>query len=925
MTSASDNQFPISKKVSTFAGQRDNHPPLYGMLDRYSRGVESATISIQGLTSGYVQPLDFCVPVTRSHPGDEDQRRKALHGDTDRNLAVEHINISTAWNGLTDVDAKELFRVHQVFVSTLEKILANELWQVYQQLQQQDSAGNIRPIHTLFSSGVIRGISFCRDQLVNEMAKVLYSSKEDTAKAKSGLLRLYLIATDALVHYHEDGSRDTSITVRVRCDPLSSRTFPVVDAAWVPDSLIFESLNEFPVEGQDFFLVPRYYSKSVFRPTHFPKNVAYSIESGSQHSPPSWLVWDDQIAGFRGVVPFYSKVNGYDRNTSRSARHGVLTALKIILQAVLVDDTGSSIRYERILRARLTINVVPWYVNNSRETKERSSVPRAYRDTRFTSATPHFSHYGHRGKSPQRLGRSPSRPSQRSEGGPLNSPNEYAHVRQVGFNDSHSTMSSLVSEAGAKEIDLPSLAETQAYLVAKCAELAEELVNIKGHVMMCDPFGEHHNGTLHVPDSQEYMKDTYSVPSYPHAGDNGSTRKSSVPRIPFCASEHLNTPSSPSIHGRDATLQLEPITRFSVLPPPAISLTTRPSLDSQTLPDEEYFAATRRGCDRTPGPKAAASPEGIFASQNIHSAQEPNHSAPPHFGARSTPPIGQGELVTLSASGRGGRKRRARSTLNQISSLKRSIETGNQPRQGTGARSAEPDTNALPLLDCEDENGFAPTQWSDGIFYNSFAPLRSLRSSTTLDGEDDLVLHASEREVSADSRRDIEHRSQDSICYTNTEYTDKNETANKKLLVGLGPGDGAIAAGSVFANSFFPDWKGQFQLLQDSSASFSPRDTSTSSTIGSSSTSSDVEFIVDQDTRTREVSRQEQARLWKLLSQSDSGKKHQPEPEGKEVRLSEDEKRAMDEAMQRSLDDLAGGFDDIFLEDSSESNLGDDP
>ena len=195
MTSTSGSQPSTTMKESASAGQRSYYSQMFEKNDFHHVEAEPATISIQGLTSGYVQPLDFCVPVTRTHPGDEDQRRKALHGDTGRNLTVEHINISTAWNGLSDVDAKELFRVHQAFVSTVERMLANELWQIYQQLQQQDSAGYIRPIPTLFSAGIVRGISFCRDQLVSEMAAALYSSKEDTAKAKPGLLRLYLIGT----------------------------------------------------------------------------------------------------------------------------------------------------------------------------------------------------------------------------------------------------------------------------------------------------------------------------------------------------------------------------------------------------------------------------------------------------------------------------------------------------------------------------------------------------------------------------------------------------------------------------------------------------------------------------------------------------------------------------------------------------------
>lgn len=948
MTSASGSQPSTTTEGSAFAGKQTYHGPLYGIHDSHHIEAEPAKISIQGLTSGFIQPLDFCIPVTRSHPGNEDQRRKALHGDAGRNLAVEHINISTVWNGLSDVDASELFRVHRAFVSTLEKMLANELWQIYQRFQQQDSAGNIRPIHTLFSAGIVRGISFCHDQLVSEMAEVLYSSKENVAKAKSGFLQLYLIATDALVQYHEDDSHDTSITVRVRCDPSSPRSHPVVDAAWVPDSLIFEALDEFPVEGQSFSMIPRYYSRSAFRPTHFPKNVKYSIESESRHYPLSWLVWDEEIAGFKGIVPFYSEINSYDKrlaNSCRDLRESIFNSLKIIVQAVLVEDNGSSIRYERILRARLTIKVVPWYANdNSRATKERSSVPKTYEDTRPASAAQRFALQGPRGN-PIKPGQSPSRPSQQIQGAHLYTPKEFIHQGLIRFRDDHSAMSSPATGAGLTETDCPSRAQIQAYLVSKCAELARELENVKEQVMVSGPFSEHQNRTLRIPDPQKYPNDTYRAP-YHHTRLNGPTSGFSVPCISPDASEHLTTPSSPFLHGRDATFQLGSIARFSVLPPPAIDQTARATLELQTFSDGNGLDATRTGWDPTTRPSTTsqfAAPEGGFMAQRTHPTQEPGdlwhlpeqasislndtgtaHLAPrPNVEALSTTPMVNGELATLSTSGKRGRKLRARSSLNKLLPFRHSLETEKQPKQEIGAHSAEPGRNTLPLSDSEDEEDSIPT-WSSGIFYNSFGLLRNIRNSTTRAGKDALALRASVRKASTNSGENIKHRNQDSECSMGTGNTDSDEPINKTSSISPGLDDRVIAEVGALSDSFFTDWKGQVRPRQSSSASFSHRHASASSTSDSRSTSSDIEFIVEQTPCARKVSRGEQARLWNLLSQSDSDKENQPEPEGKEVRLSEDEKKAMEEAMRRSLDDLAEGFDDIFLRDSSESSSSND-
>ena len=940
MNSGSGRPSPTLTQGSGLTGQQIHQSPLCGRQFSGYVEAEPATIPIQGLSSGYIQPLDFCVPVTRSHPGDGDQRHDALHGDIRCNLAVEHVNISTAWNGLSDVDANELFRVHQAFVSTLEKMLANELWQIYQQLQQQDSTGIIRPIHTLFSAGIIRGISFCRDQLVSELAKALYSSNESAAKAKSGFLRLYLVATDALVQYQEDGSRDTSITIRMRYDPSSLRAYPVVDAAWVPDSLLFEGLDECPQEGQRFSIVPKYYSKSAFRPTRFPENVKYSIESEEWHSGPSWLVWNDKMAGFEGIVPFYSEANGYNRrvaNSSRGVRKSMSHILKIIVQAVLVDDNGSSVRYERILRVHLTINVVPWYINgNSREKEERFSVPKAYQDRRLVSTTHRFAHQAHNGNLPY-PGQPPSGFPKTKEAHP-HTPTECVHTGQVESRNIHSAMSSSATETGTKDSDSFCQTQIQTYLVAKCAQLTRDLEDVKGQVMMSGPSGQHPMRMVQASDLQESTNHTYCTPFDHHTGQSKATSRSSVPRIP-----HLTIPLSPSLHGRPADSQLGPIARLSALPPPAIGHRARPMSDTQ-MTDGGTPAATRTGCHPTPElghtPQSAGHRDTIF--RNPFSAQESgsfwrlSEHASLSSGKMSAAPVSsrqdsndfltssvvKGELATPSTSGKRSHERRAKSSLEKTSPSKCPEGSRRQPQQEIGAHSAELGEHSPPLLESDKEASRSPTQWSDGIFYNSFGPLRNLRSSDTIPDEDLPASQASERDTSTIASGGRKHRKLERDCCVITNIVHGDKMARKPSSISSGLDDSARTAQGLCSNSFSKGCKGQVhRCLSPSASSFLPH-ACTNSSGGSRSTSSDVEFIVERDPRAREVSRQEQAKLWRLLSQSDSQKETQLRPVDEEVRLSEDEKRAIDEALQRSIDDLAEGFDDIFLEDSSESNSG---
>ena len=897
MTGASSSHPSTTTERSAPTSQQIYHSPMYGICVSRHTEAETDKISIQGLTSGYARPGDFCVPITRPHPGDEDQRLEALQTATGRNIAVEHINISTVWNGLSDVDANELFCVHQAFISTLEKMLANELWQIYQQLQQQDCAGNISPIHTLFSTGIVRGISFCRDQLVSEMAETLYSYKEDAAKAKSGLLRLFLITTDALLRHHEDSSRDTSITIRIRCDPLSPRPYPIIDAAWVPDFLMFEGLDESILEGQCLSVVPKYCSKSAFRPNPFPKNVKYSVEPESRNSPLSWLVWDDETVGFKGVVPFYSEVNGYNRsvaNVGQNSRETISHSLKIIVQAVLVDDNGSSIRYERILRVRLTINVVPWYVNgNARETKEWLNVPKAYQDARLASATQQFAVQDTLG-GPCHPEQFSSGLSQWNKGTLLCMPTKFAYTGQVGIKDNHSAMCSSVAGARTNETMFLELARTQTYLVAKCARLTSQLENIKEQIEEPTLIGKHNERRLHAPDTQESSKDTYSAPSTHQAGQLQPTRQFSIPCTSWYASNDLITPPSPPLHGVDNTSQLG---RFPALPSPAIGLRASPKSDFQTK-DRNILGASRTGRTSTTAPcitSQLAAPEGpmtdrIFSTQETDylrrlpaQALKSSHdtsgspSIPPqNIEALSTHSSVKGERAGASALGKHYHTRHARPSVSETSQFKQSEETRKKSKQET---------------------------------------------SVHLASEDSPRSHVSKRGASTISSMKVRHRNQDSGCCMDMNNTENDDLVNKTVPA-CSIFKGETIAGSLPSNSFFSDWSGQTRLFQSSSASFSPRHISTGSTSGSRSASSDMEIIVEQDPRARGVSRQEQAKEWKVLSQSDGRQVNQPGPEQKEVRLSEDERKAMAEAMQRSLNDLAQGFDDIFLEDSRESSSG---
>lgn len=134
------------------------------------------------------------------------------------------------------------------------------------------------------------------------------------------------------------------------------------------------------LRGEEFSIIPQCKSNSAFGATRFPTNVGYIISSG--HHSLTWLGWNDETAGFRGVVPMYSETpgnEGHFTSVARSYRGNPCIAVEklcIEVKAILTDENDSVVRYERIVRAHLTLNIVPWFVKeNAQKPSDMSTGP----------------------------------------------------------------------------------------------------------------------------------------------------------------------------------------------------------------------------------------------------------------------------------------------------------------------------------------------------------------------------------------------------------------------------------------------------------------------------------------------------------------------------------------------------------------------
>ena len=188
---------------------------------------------------------------------------------------------------------------------------------------------------------------------------------------------------------------------------------------------------------------------------------------------------------------------------------------------------------------------------------------------------------------------------------------------------------------------------------------------------------------------------------------------------------------------------------------------------------------------------------------------------------------------SLSTFKKSGHKRQIRSNLDETLHITRFQETEQQLEQIIGAHSVEHNGKALSLLDSGDEVCSAD--------------------------DDELICKLSAASPSLDDRVRI--------------------------------------AQGISSMLLFPSRKEQFRCCRSLSPSSFPRRANTSSSSASRSTSSGTEIIIERYLRAREVSREHQAKLWSWHSRLDDNRVSQVGPVNEEVRWSEDEKKAIDEAI----------------------------
>lgn len=357
-------------------GDSEPHVEVHKTLSRLN------STPILGLGVGLSCPSDFSLPLVRPYP--TDQWSKIVPGTLSYlSPLVQHIDVTTIWNGLPQPQSERLFQIHKSFVASLEALLAEQVRQIIDESQDQ--------LHQKITTNDFKGpeaavtdrcIAFCREKLILDTVQRLheYPQYDEKGQAQLSLVELYLASIDCLVEYHESSRRDTSLLLHLQYQ-APEPSLNTVQAAWIPDDVLFPNLNGFPREGEEFQLIPVYQCNSVFRKTCFPTNVFYTVET-----PCSWLSWDDQTGSFKGLIPIYSALSeGHEPHQRAHACAGpVVDVIELIVRSTLVEYASEPdtplLRFERTIRTRLTIQVLPWYSGTAAAVDDTHRKPRIYAD-----------------------------------------------------------------------------------------------------------------------------------------------------------------------------------------------------------------------------------------------------------------------------------------------------------------------------------------------------------------------------------------------------------------------------------------------------------------------------------------------------------------------------------------------------------------
>ncbi|MCJ1407447.1 hypothetical protein MMC19_001518 [Ptychographa xylographoides] len=353
---------------SQFKSPRSRSPPHPTSLT--PKEAIQGQIVLSGLSSDYKSPLILYMPTVHFFPSPDTE-----HSRSDCSLdslgsppAVDQLENSITWKGLSIETATILYEMDRVIAPCLQDLLASNL----EELDAIARTDCLRFESSIFGQqDVCHPLKFRLSRLIDRMLlEMQFSSYHDIApqphEVLLELVLLYLISRNSIDGIGAIDSADAIVYIGLQPGrDLHSEIVPPSVAHVIPrlDFLTFPELDVRPREGTVIKIVPKYCRGVSAKTNDCDLQVSYSIGS-----LPNWLQWDDVLRGWKGQIPLYSQ--GQDKSGcigdvisgGRDGPDAIVNLLRLEVKAVSITSHPSlSVYLTRTVRTRLTLKVIPWY------------------------------------------------------------------------------------------------------------------------------------------------------------------------------------------------------------------------------------------------------------------------------------------------------------------------------------------------------------------------------------------------------------------------------------------------------------------------------------------------------------------------------------------------------------------------------------
>ncbi|KAK2779524.1 hypothetical protein FQN53_001347 [Emmonsiellopsis sp. PD_33] len=289
---------------------------------------------------------------------------------------VARLNITKVWKGLSSDKAEELLFWERTFKKVLERLLHDQLELLK---QQREIAAHVYPKDDTRGGNISDGVHHLSVSMIDIVTAMVQCFKEHhrpfywlASKGNMYTTVAQFVRThDCFVYAHGavggpwHGTGGFSVGVKILNPIEHSHAIPPglvgvpVEVNWAPDCLSFDEFEPVTVEGNQFYLIPRYnstFTSGIPACVTEERRIRYTTDV-------PWLRWDKVEEWFTGNVPFYSENEGLTLYPGASIIRGAsrdqsqMYALRILVKATIKEEFGRDVIFERSVRSRVTINV----------------------------------------------------------------------------------------------------------------------------------------------------------------------------------------------------------------------------------------------------------------------------------------------------------------------------------------------------------------------------------------------------------------------------------------------------------------------------------------------------------------------------------------------------------------------------------------